>query len=230
MTVTYYDCAQIAAAVYDFELSEVGGFSRHHPLKKWNGFQGAIFKTGGDKKAVVVAFTGTNEKKLVDSVANAGFGQKPLATTGYITLAAVGALALASQARSARSLYDIAVSELQPGDSIYLSGHSLGGGLALMVAAATGCPCVTFNAPSVSGVARIVAKAKKSKGKIIRVQAAGDPINVTLQMDKMYGSVGEVFTLMGTRSGGDAHCIAKMRDDLGPSGGFTIFGERTLAA
>lgn len=232
VAVTFYECAKLAAAVYHPEISEVSGFSRHHYLNSINGFQGAVFKTAGPKKRFVVVCSGTDQG--VDWAANLGFGQKVLMlgslNPAIRILNLIGSFALGAQVQAAKKLFALASQEVKQGDTIYLTGHSLGGGLAQIVAAESGCSCVTFNAPSVSGVIGVVAQAKKSKATIIRVQVQGDWINSTLYLDDAYGAVGMKMTLDSARTMKEAHSIDNTRDDLSPWGSSTLKGALMLEA
>ncbi|MBI3777224.1 MAG: DUF2974 domain-containing protein, partial [Gammaproteobacteria bacterium] len=100
-----------------------------------NGFYAAAYKND-ESGEIVVAYRGTDE--LQDAIPDVQFGSgvKP------------------NQYDNARAFYD-AVKQQSGGASISLTGHSLGGGLAQLVAASTHnddrVSATAFNAPGVSG-------------------------------------------------------------------------------
>lgn len=68
--------------------------------------------------------------------------------------------------------------------SFWLTGHSLGGGLASMVAAKYDVPVVTFNAPGVlrsysaSSIAGLADAIAGDASKMLNIRAAGDPVSI----------------------------------------------------
>jgi len=90
-----------------------------------------------------------------------------------------------------QALQAIAVARQQSGN-VYLTGHSLGGALAIIAAAHTGAPAVTFNAPGVmdscvrstilqtkNGLAALIAAVQRCVGgsRILNIRIAGDPVS-----------------------------------------------------
>lgn len=104
-----------------------------------NGFYAAAYKKDGSNEIVVV-YRGTNESIF--------------AGTDWNSNAQIGAGLRPDQYNNARAFYD-AVKQQSGGATISLTGHSLGGGLAQLVAASTHnddrVSATAFNAPGVSG-------------------------------------------------------------------------------
>ncbi len=102
-------------------------------LESPNGFSAGIFRHQGSGR-IIVAFAGTDFSDL----------------DGDVTEDLVGALTVSDQSRNVITLTEaIRSSELNRQLIVY-AGHSLGGRLAAVAAAATGNPAVTYNAAGVS--------------------------------------------------------------------------------
>lgn len=108
-------------------LSEPQTFVEHH-----SGFEGGIFECGD---TWVVCFRGTSPADKRDIGADVRLGMKLIPEQFF------PAMALFERAR------------LTHGTNVVITGHSLGGGLAQLVSAASTYPAVTFNAPGVKAVA-----------------------------------------------------------------------------
>lgn len=132
------ELADLAAAVYDPSVQQVGRWRRDFdaaitlipagigPSSKpdpMSGFKAAVFTDGKD---AVLAFAGS-ERETRDWLTNFAQG------LGMDTAQYRQAAAFAQECR------------IQYGDKLVLTGHSLGGGLAVIAAASTNTPCVTFN-------------------------------------------------------------------------------------
>lgn len=132
------ELADLAAAVYDQSIQQVGRWRRDFdaavgvipagigPTSKpdpTSGFKAAVF-TDGEK--AVLAFAGS-ERETRDWLTNFAQG------LGMDTAQYRQATAFAQECK------------VQYGEQLTLTGHSLGGGLAVVAAAATNTPCVTFN-------------------------------------------------------------------------------------
>lgn len=132
------ELADLAAAVYDQSIQQVGRWRRQYdaavsvipagigPTSKpdpTSGFKAAVF-TDGDK--AVLAFAGSERE-----------------TRDWLTNFAQGLGMDTAQYRQATSFAQEC--KVQYGDKLMLTGHSLGGGLACIASAATSVPCVTFN-------------------------------------------------------------------------------------
>lgn len=170
--ITAHECALLANDVYNAqrESHRVGQWIRvrsmagvrmqpHGPtgmLKTVStGFYGAYYRN--PENEIVVAFRGTEPTDLEDLGADACIGLKVVPRR---------------QADDARSFFD-SVRQANPESRIVLTGHSLGGFLAKVVASQTGATAITFNAPGISGMAGI----GPHTGQIINLVAIGDKIN-----------------------------------------------------
>ena len=131
--------AQLSLAVYqtkrDFNTIEIpAGWELAEPLHpdNWGGFSYGVFRrTGTDE--IVLAFTGSNEKLVMDYVgtnAPAGLGLQSIQVPNA---------ALAYQQVLDKYGVDDA------GSNITFSGHSLGGGLASVMATWFNRPAVVFD-------------------------------------------------------------------------------------
>lgn len=166
---------QIAAAVYDPGTRNVGNWTRLSdgelraagidPATLENpdtGFRAGIYRN--DEGQHVLAFAGSNE---LQDWTGPNFEQG----IGWQNEQYDQAVQLAQQA-------DVAF-----GDSLVITGHSLGGGLAATAALATGNAAVTFNASGVHdntirglGLDPATAKADAEAGQIRRYNISGDPL------------------------------------------------------
>jgi hypothetical protein len=129
-----YQLATLANAVYYKGQTLVGQWRRSTTFGNPDsgGFFAAVYGCG---LMNVLAYRGTNDPWDVSPDAQLLFGEVP------------------SQIPQAELAWTRAVSALpQPSSSasLVLTGHSLGGALAAMVAAKSGVPAVTFNAPGVA--------------------------------------------------------------------------------
>lgn len=104
------------------------------------GFSAGVYQKGSD---IVIAYTGTNEKKVADFA----FGNIPAATGLYPS----------DQVWTAMELY-LKVARDNPTANITFTGHSLGGGLAAMMGVFFNRPAVVFDAaPFELGARSVVA-------------------------------------------------------------------------
>lgn len=195
--------AWMAAVVYHQALSRSAfGWTRLSSEGRRSGFFGAVFqKPNGRGIDYVVTYRGTDSAR--DWLANAGFSGLP-------------SIALLAQRKTAMELVTIARGYAQgSGDRLYLSGHSLGGGLAQMTAVAAGLPAVTFCAPAVTAdlltAGMAFFNALSNKPKIVNFRVVGDPIALT---DTFGHMVGDTRMIQTERSGLDAHDMLELAKDL----------------
>jgi Ca2+-binding RTX toxin-like protein len=138
------------------------------PDRELTGFSAGVYKNGNE---IVISYTGTNEKKVKDfTVAN---------------LPAAGPI-WSAQVQEAMELY-LEVKSANPGANITFTGHSLGGGLASMMAVFFDRPAVTFDpAPFEVGARSPVALVAYAAGLL----SLSDPA-----FDSYRNSIGLVFSL-----------------------------------
>jgi len=174
----------------------------------FEGFKAALYSL--DKDNSILAFAGTDSlwDTLVDDVAIAR-GQVP------------------PQAKRA-----IQIARSQSGGSkTYLTGHSLGGALAIIAAAHTGQAAVTFNAPGVmdscvrsavshsqNGLQSIIAAVRRciSGKRILNVRIQGDPVSSMLTTGLQSGGRSKAYSARSCGFNalcrhGIATCIAAVR-------------------
>ena len=98
------------------------------PDRAFSGFSAGVYKDGSD---IVISYTGTNERKIADTLV----GNLPAATGTFPSL----------QVWEAMQLY-LEVQAANPGANVTFTGHSLGGGLAAMMAVFFDRRAVVFDA------------------------------------------------------------------------------------
>ena len=159
---TYLDFARLSNAAYDANAINVsGGWQQDWFGVIGTGFMGARYRRAGGASGqleYVVAFAGTESAE--DGLADAGFaGDSVVAfVIGAAVLGPVGAIGLLAAGRSRLTQQRMYATELaRQGQfaagsrgALYLTGHSLGGGLAQIVAAENGGKACTISAPTVS--------------------------------------------------------------------------------
>lgn len=222
--IPYRDFAAICVAAYDAKASKAGAFARFGETDlRMSGFQGAIYRraTGGGLDWVVgIAGTQPTEDAGADVVADAGFGGG-VTTIVSPLLALAGTGLLWHQISCAEDLVRNARAAMGGKDRLFITGHSLGGGIAQCVAARMGVTALAISAPTVTRVMGVEAAHLRSKAKIVCLQIRNDPINHTKHIGKW---LGRVAWLDSPRTGGAAHSIDKTHAELLPSGSFSPIG------
>lgn len=123
---------------------------------------------------------------------------------------------LKKQYDEAKRMADVATWKISSNDRLYLTGHSLGGGLAQLVAADLGLSAFAISSPIVSEMYNCSFNAERSGADIVCLKIQPDPINRT---DVTGGRLlGRTITLNTNRSGYRAHSITKTVLELSPSG------------
>jgi len=138
------DYAKLATATYHARAGQYYEAKPGYMVDDWqvqkfkkgtlfgDGFQGAIYIKNND---VVVSCCGTNP------------GQKAKLMHDLVADLKIGLRMIPTQARSARDMVRKA-KKMAGTRRVSVTGHSLGGGLAQVVAVQEGIPFVTFNAPA----------------------------------------------------------------------------------
>lgn len=228
MPITYLEYAAIAAAAYHPMRADTGhGFGRYSPMRReMSGFQGAIYRrTSAGTNAWVVGIAGTQptDGGGADIVADVGFGGGAGVVLGLpgAILSLAGAILLSRQCAAAEQLVTEARGAMGRGDTLSITGHSLGGGIAQIIAARTGVTAMNFNPPAVTAVAGVTAAYGRSNPRITNLKVKNDPINHT---GAVGGWLGKVVVLDSPRTGGDAHSIDRTIAELSPAGSFSTLG------
>jgi pimeloyl-ACP methyl ester carboxylesterase len=221
--------ARLCAAIYDSSVSAAAGFTRSGFTQRRSGFQGAYFSRGNGQGAdyvVTIAGTQPGDDYGADIVADAGFGGN-LSRGAVIVpvigpILAAGPTVLERQLSLAEQMVRLAQGvATRPGDRVFITGHSLGGGIAQIVAARTGVPAVAISAPAVTAVSGVEAAWRATRAPIFCLRVRNDPINETARVGAW---LGRVQTLPSNRTGGDAHSIDQTFLELSPSGQFSTTG------
>lgn len=136
------DLAKLSDAVYSDQVKVENWIRVGLPFTvNGSGFKSAVFRhMQTNEFALAIAGTEPTDLDDLKSDAQLAFGNVP------------------NQYRVARSAYHSVGAVTGGLTGIYVTGHSLGGGLASMLGKEHGDPCVTFNAP---GMARSFAKLQK---------------------------------------------------------------------
>lgn len=140
---TTVDLAELSDAAYGYDEqvivdSHLTPWHREDHASAPNGFYGALYVN--DAREYVVAFRGT---EFVDGFGDDVLGDDVDLALGRMPPQALNAIAFADKH-----------SDLKP----TLTGHSLGGGLAIIAAARFGLPAVTFNAPGMEDSCQMTAR------------------------------------------------------------------------
>ncbi|WP_237217132.1 lipase family protein [Falsiroseomonas oryziterrae] len=105
---------------------------------------------------------------------------------------------------------------------VAVTGHSLGGGLASMIACHLGLRSVTCNAPATSQLGFALGRAQ-----VTNIVAVNDPINATTCLGNR---IGETITLRTSRVLMDAHSISSTVADLSAGNYMAVGASRVFSA
>ena len=222
--------ARLCAAIYDASVTSAAGFTRSGFTQRRSGFQGAYFSRGNGQSAdyvVTIAGTQPTDDFGADIVADAGFGGNLSRAAGVLPvigpILAAGPTVLERQLSLAEQMVGLARGvATRPGDRVFITGHSLGGGIAQIVAARTGVAAVAISAPTVTAIPGVEAMWRRTNAPIFCLRIKNDPINETSRVGAW---LGRVQTLPSNRTGGDAHSIDQTFLELSPSGQFSSTGQ-----
>jgi hypothetical protein len=129
MFCSVYELARLSLAVYQRTPADIAPWRMRLEFPRPNGFYGALYQ---NSDFYVLAFRGTDE----------GYDLVP-------DLAAFAGM-VPNQFANAEQALVAARRSIGPRVKLALTGHSLGGGLASLLAAKRGLPAVVFNAPGMS--------------------------------------------------------------------------------
>lgn len=242
---TVLDFARVAGAIYGpvfggpaYRTAE-GGWSMLTSTAEITraGFKGAIYQRAtGSGSDFIAAICGTEGAANGgnDIIADVGFGSTRtrqiaifmpgVAQALLNVIATAGDMYLRRQMANAIELANLAktLSTMAGGRRAYITGHSLGGGLAQIAAAHSGLRTVTFNPAAATGVPGIQALYNRQGGSVVNFQVQGDAVNATALVG---GWLGDCITLASTTRGslGDKHRLGPTIEEL-HTGGFQGVG------
>jgi hypothetical protein len=225
---TWLDFARLSAASYNPDTQSVaGGWVCTWFGAIGTGFQGARYRRAAfGVIQEVVAYTGTDS--ALDGLTDVGFaGDSTVARIARSfpslnILVAAGTSGLASQLSYASELLQQARWYVgRTGGQLYLTGHSLGGGLAQLMAAEFGGMAAPISAPTVTQIPGVNARVARNRPSIVCLRVENDPINGTEILGQRLGTT----VRMGTaRSVATAHSIDGTVIDLSSAGCATSIG------
>lgn len=223
--------ARLASAGYGDEAKVAGGFTRHgvsvaggagSMRQRWqaSGFQAAVFRRtrGGGGVDHVLSLAGTQDAD--DARADLGFGGRLATATGLAAM-------FEAQRNSALEILRAARGALAGRDRLYLTGHSLGGGLAQLVAAATGVAAVTFHPVPVRALDGALADYARNEPEIVNFRFDNDPVNAVGVFSLAGGRspyLGRAYAVPTPRRSLAAHKIPLTIKELSPAGQFAVLG------
>lgn len=243
--ITVLDFCQVAAAIYGPVFGGPANPDAGNGFKMLGssaditltGFKGALYTRGNGRGLdIVAAICGTEGAANGgnDLISDAGYGEttypKVAALAGPLAAPVLmsGAIAstfLRSQMRNAIALAERAKTVAANGGfrRAYITGHSLGGGLAQIAAAYTGLRACAFNPAACTGVGGVQAAYTKTGGGIVSFQIDGDPVNMTNAFGNWLGD--RVILVSHRPAGGERHKLGPTVQELS-TGPFIQIGAR----
>jgi hypothetical protein len=235
--ITMLEFATLCGAIYNAGKTSAAGFARSGFTQRDSGFQGAYFaRPNGEGGDYVITIAGTQPTDTMgaDLVADAGFGGALTRGAGAVASAipglgtiigsvlSAGPAVLEAQLAIAQQMVGLTRGvATRPGDRIFITGHSLGGGIAQIIAARTGIAAVCISSPAVTAVSGVEAAWRRTRAPILCLRVRNDPINETSRIGAW---LGRTQTLPTSRTGGDAHSIDLTVGELSPAGAFSTTG------
>lgn len=229
-TIHEFACMADASYVVDREPL-VPNYTRIHFQVSPTGFKGSRFQLAEGRATYrVVAFAGTdfggeNGTDYNDLWADVGFsGVDPgplhyMASPVVSYILARGRRKLQAQITDALAMTAQAVMSAEGPSNVYVVGHSLGGGLAQIIAAKLGICGIAFNAPTVSQLGYSISPPEN----FISINQFNDPVSAaTKGIGTHLGTLQDVNN--GT-SGMAAHSMKALAEYFGSSGG-RIHGDK----
>jgi len=226
---TWLDFARLSEASYDPAVTMVaGGWTRIWFGAINQGFKGGRYqRANGSAIDEVCVFAGTDSAE--DALADVGFGSGSMLghVAGAISpvlgvLIAAGRSGLTGQMDFALELMRQAQWSVgKTRGNLYVTGHSLGGGLAQIVVAELGGKAAPISSPAVSQLHGLNGRYARNRPTIVNLRVENDPINGTEVLGSRLGATTRLMTGRGTAG---AHSITGTVTDLGPTGCATTLG------
>lgn len=223
---TIYEFARMADASYITSREPlVPNYTRVNWRSLPSGFKGSRFQLAESSSTFcVVAFAGTdfggeNGIDTNDLMADVGFsGVDPgvlhyIASPALAMFLASGKKHLESQITDALSMTAHAAMVAEGPRNVFVVGHSLGGGLAQIVASILGVKGIAFNAPTVSQLGYDI----QPPSNFLSINQFNDPVSAAT---KGIGShLGVLKNVNNGTKGMAAHSMTALADYFGTSGG-----------
>ncbi|MFC3174344.1 hypothetical protein ACFOD9_08775 [Novosphingobium bradum] len=226
------DFARMANAAYDSSDPLIPTYTRIYYGELASGFKAARYTANvGGSSVTIVAFAGTDFDRTdgpADILADVGFaGPGMLSLVSQIS-PVLGLALFAGQ----RQLMDQVAGALEftrqaqffsgSGNPIFLTGHSLGGGLAQIIGSTLDVRGVSFNAPAVSQMGFSIS----DPNRFYNVNQARDPVST--RTAAIGHHLGTVINIDNGTNGMDAHLIVPVISYLesgpgGPTGARQLF-------
>jgi len=233
---TVYEFACMADDCYSpNDNNQVPTYTRVHSRVSPTGFKAARYQlASGNMTQVVLAFAGTdfggqNGTDFNDILADVGFASNglnlgtALLNPAYAALLFAGKNQLQRQITDALEMTSHAVMVAGRAGEVFVVGHSLGGGLAQIVAATVGLRGVAFNAPTVSQLGYNIAPPENFQC----INDSNDPISIG---SRMLGIPLGVLQTVNTGSDmKSAHGMTQLAAHLGASGANLLGQKRPFA-
>ena len=188
-TATALDFARLSHGIYGDQTggrppANVGTWSiaNSSPDTSFAGFKGALYQRGNGRGVDIIATICGTEIGPRDLITDAGFDGVGIGLVISPATWMWGKIFLRNQANNAIALAERAKSLAAAGGHrrAFITGHSLGGGLAQIAAAYSGLRAVTFNPAAATGAfSGIAAQYRRGGGSVVNFQVEGDPINQT---------------------------------------------------